>query len=73
MAAWVTAASFITAKKSLGIHSAADAPDRLSEIISPYVDWFNASLSPLREQYALPSSRGVEPPEIAQKLKGLFR
>lgn len=73
MAAWVTAASFITAKNSLGIQGAADAPDRLSQIISPYVSWCHDRLSPLREQYALPSSRGVEPPEIAQRLKGLFR
>ena len=73
MAVWVTAGSFITVKESLGIHSAADAPQRLSSLIAPYVDWCQERLSPLREQYALPSSRGVEPPEIAQKLKGLFR
>ena len=29
--------------------------------------------APLREAYALPGNRGVEPPEIAQRLKGLFR
>lgn len=73
MAVWVTAASFITVKKSLGIHSAADAPERMSHLIAPYVDWCHERLRPLREQYALPSSRGVAPPEIAQRLKGLFR
>lgn len=73
MAVWVTAGSFVTLKKALGIQSAADAPERLSVLIVPWVEWCDERLSPLREQYALPSSRGVEPPEIAQRLKGLFR
>lgn len=38
--------------------------------ILPHV-W--ARFAPMREAYALPGNRGVEPPEIAQRLKGLFR
>lgn len=72
MAFWVTAGAFISAKKSLDIHSSADASERLSVVFTPFVEWARERLAPLKEKYELPSSRGVEPPEIAQRFKGLF-
>lgn len=41
LALWGTAGVFLTAKRSLGIDSSADASDRLAAIMTPYADWFH--------------------------------
>jgi len=41
LALWGTAGVFLTAKKSLGVETTADASDRLAAVVTPYADWFH--------------------------------
>lgn len=73
LAVWGTAGAVMTASRQLGIQGAEDAPGAIESLVRPWVGFAERMFAPLREQYALPESRGVDPPELAVRLRTAFR
>lgn len=69
LAMWGTAAIVMSTAKSLDIHTAAEASDKLHDIVAPMANRLGAALVPLKSMVAATNMRSEQQSELALRLR----